>query len=190
VTLLEICLDDIAGAAIAEQSRADRIELCADLARGGTTPSIGTVATVLASVNRVGVRVLVRQRSGDFVYGSLETLIDLGVDRMLTSGGAPTALAGAGRLAELVQQSQGRISVLAGGGVRAHNVAEIVRRTGVGEVHLRATSTEAATADSSSTSADVVRSVHTALKDLRSAQPTPAGPVRPEPGDSRSRPTG
>ncbi|MFP3467492.1 copper homeostasis protein CutC [Leifsonia sp. SIMBA_070] len=68
----------------------------------------------------------------------LEQLVALGVARVLTSAGAPTALEGADELARLVQQAGGRITVLAGGGVRPANVGEVVSRTGVREVHLRA----------------------------------------------------
>ena len=64
--------------------------------------------------------------------------MDHGVARVLTSGGRPDALAGARRLAELVVAARGRIAVMAGGSVRASNVAEVVRRTRVRDVHLRA----------------------------------------------------
>lgn len=68
---------------------------------------------------------------------ALEALIGLGVGRVLTSGGAETAEAGAGRIGALVRQAAGRIGILAGGSVRAHNVAALVRATGVAEVHSR-----------------------------------------------------
>ena len=77
-------------------------------------------------------------RSFDFVTDqavALEAAIALGFERVLTSGGALTALAGAEQLADLVAQADGRIRILAGAGVRANNVAELVRRTGVREVH-------------------------------------------------------
>jgi len=77
-------------------------------------------------------------RSFDFVTdqpAALEAAIALGFERVLTSGGALTALAGAERIAELVAQANGRIRILAGAGVRASNVAELVARTGVREVH-------------------------------------------------------
>jgi copper homeostasis protein len=207
VTLVEVCLDDLAGVGVAERAGADRIELCAALGDGGITPSIGTVAAALRRATRIGVNVLIRQRPGDFVYtadevdamaddirairalpraagvelafvigaltpagavdadavatlvtasgdahttfhkafdqvadrtATLEELVGLGVRRVLTSGGAATAAAGAEQLAELVAQADGRIVVLAGGGVRPGNVAELVERTGVAEVHLRA----------------------------------------------------
>lgn len=77
-------------------------------------------------------------RSFDFVEDqptALAAAIQLGFERVLTSGGALTALAGAERIADLVAQADGRIRILAGAGVRASNVAELVRRTGVREVH-------------------------------------------------------
>jgi copper homeostasis protein len=70
---------------------------------------------------------------------ALEQLIDLGVSRVLTSGGAPTALEGSAKLRALVEQSAGRIAILAGGGVRESNVRELVSRSGVKEVHTKLT---------------------------------------------------
>lgn len=67
---------------------------------------------------------------------ALERLIHLGVDRVLTSGGARTAAEGAERIGRLVIQSRGRIEILAGGGIDADNVARLVRDTGVREVHF------------------------------------------------------
>ncbi|MDQ0895091.1 copper homeostasis protein CutC [Agromyces ramosus] len=207
MTLLEICLDDIDGAITAERRGADRIELCAGLVEGGTTPSLGTVQTLLGHVERIGVQVLVRQRAGDFVFSAtevdamcadieamralptptgvrlgfvigalnpdgtvdrdatrrmlaacgdapvtfhkafdetidldeaLDILIELGIGRVLTSGGPGTAADGASALARLVRRSAGRIAILAAGGIRPHTAADLIVRTGVGEVHLRA----------------------------------------------------
>ena len=56
---------------------------------------------------------------------------------MLTSGGAPTALEGAETIAALVREAGGRMAILAGGGVRAHNVRDLIALTGVREVHSR-----------------------------------------------------
>lgn len=70
--LVEICVDDVEGALVADREGADRVELCADLAAGGTTPSTGTVVTVLRSVRHVGVQVIVRPRGGDFVHDAAE----------------------------------------------------------------------------------------------------------------------
>ncbi len=207
--LVEICVDDLAGALAAERAGADRVELCADLLEGGTTPSAGMIVQVLESVSRVGVQIMVRARGGDFVYsademrvmladartiaelsagstvpvgivfGALladgridedalaavieaaaglpvtfhkafdetpdlaaayETLATHGVVRVLTSGGAATAAEGADVLAELSARSAtpGSPRVLVGGSVRAHNVIDLLQRTGADEVHLRA----------------------------------------------------
>ena len=68
---------------------------------------------------------------------ALEQLIDLGVTRVLTSAGAATALEGADVIAALVNQARDRISIVAGGGIREHNVSDVIRRTGASEVHTR-----------------------------------------------------
>lgn len=70
---------------------------------------------------------------------ALEVLISLGVDRVLTSGGAGSAEAGVDVLRALVLQASGRIGILAGGGVNETNVARIVAGAGVTEVHVRLT---------------------------------------------------
>lgn len=69
---------------------------------------------------------------------ALDTLIALGVDVVLTSGHAPTALEGIGMLSRHVRRAAGRIVILPGGNVRAENAARIVNETGVHEVHARA----------------------------------------------------
>lgn len=69
---------------------------------------------------------------------TLEDLVELGVDRVLTPGGRATAREGMAMLALLAQRAAGRIEILAGGGVRLENVAELVAGTSVREVHLRA----------------------------------------------------
>lgn len=208
---VEVCVGDVHGALAAEACGAERVELCADLPRGGTTPSLGVAATVLRHLRHADVRLMIRPRAGDFhsdtllmeaamtdiaalraldnprdnprglrigfVFGALteagaldegalrsvrqacgpypttlhkafddtrdqraalETAIDLGFDRVLTSGGSAGAAEGAGRLAELVAQADGRITILAGGGIRPHNAAAVVEATGVREIHLRA----------------------------------------------------
>ena len=67
---------------------------------------------------------------------SLETLAGLGVDRVLTSGGRPSAEEGADALARLVAAAAGRIVVLVAGRLTAEGLPAIVRRTGAREVHL------------------------------------------------------
>jgi copper homeostasis protein len=68
---------------------------------------------------------------------ALEALLALGVDRVLTSGGAPSAAAGAATIARMVARAGDALTVMAGGGIRAAGVADLVRRTGVREVHAR-----------------------------------------------------
>src|SRR5262249_51008632 len=68
----------------------------------------------------------------------LEELVRLGFARVLTSGQAASALEGRERIASLVRAARGRISIVAAGGVRAENAAELVRATGVAELHFSA----------------------------------------------------
>lgn len=69
---------------------------------------------------------------------ALEQLIELGIARVLTSGDSATAIEGATTIARLVAQAAGRITVMAGGKIRDDNVREVIRGTGVAEVHARA----------------------------------------------------
>ena len=66
---------------------------------------------------------------------ALEQLIDLGVTRVLTSGGEPTALEGAERIAQLRRQAGGRIEVLPASGIRPDNVGSLLSATGCDQVH-------------------------------------------------------
>lgn len=58
-----------------------------------------------------------------------------GAHRILTSGGKETAQQGAAQIARLVQIANGRLSIMVGSGIRAHNVQEIARLTGAREFH-------------------------------------------------------
>jgi copper homeostasis protein len=69
--------------------------------------------------------------------GELNQLVELGITRILTSGGKSSALVGADSIAGLVTAAGADITIVAGGFVRARNVREVVRRTGVREVHSR-----------------------------------------------------
>ena len=207
---LEIAVQDVAGAMIARDAGADRVELCAALgATGGLTPSPGLIHG--AAAVGIDVHVLVRTRPGGFVYddaeldvlvadvqaavrfgaagvvvgalrpdGSLDLagtrrlveaaraaeqaigravdvtfhraldaaadpvtalaeLGGLGVDRVLTSGGAARAGDGVAVLAALVAADTG-VQVMAGGGVTVDAVP-VILATGVHAVHLSAKAT-------------------------------------------------
>ena len=198
--LVEGCVESLADAQAAARGGADRLELCADLSVGGTTPSVDLIRAVKARVF-IPVFVMARPRGGPFVYDAaeidethrdidnaiaagaggvvvgpltsedeidvatlrafvaraggvpvtfhrafdaiadparaLETLIDAGVQRVLTAGGKGTALEGAGVLKSLVDQAGDRIAILAGGKVRGNNARELVARTRVRELHAR-----------------------------------------------------
>lgn len=207
MTTVEICVSDVPTALVAEAAGADRLELCADLGQGGTTPSLGTVEVALRTLRTADIRVMIRPRGGDFrvseieqqvmvadiaairelpnpngltvgvVVGALtpdnnldlavlrdlieaagplpvtvhkafdevddqlaaiDEVIDLGADAVLTSGAAATALTGAPRIAALRQRAGDRLRVIAAGGIRSHNVRQVLAGTGAREVHLRA----------------------------------------------------
>ena len=68
---LEVCVDSTASALAAKRGGADRLELCADLIIGGTTPSLALVRQVKAETG-LPVRALLRPRFGDFCYDRYE----------------------------------------------------------------------------------------------------------------------
>ncbi|HMI45849.1 MAG TPA: copper homeostasis protein CutC [Gemmatimonadaceae bacterium] len=200
MTLVEAAVETIEEALAAKRAGADRIELCANLAVGGTTPSAGSIASVVQQAGHP-VFVMIRPRGGDFVYAAdeidamiedidrarplgiagivtgalrsdgsvdvesmrrlmspaaglavtfhrafdvvanrteaLEQVIGLGASRVLTSGGAATALDGAVAIAMLVDQAGERLSIVAGGKIREQNARDVIARTGVREVHAR-----------------------------------------------------
>jgi len=196
--LVEACVDSLASAAAAVEAEARRVELCASLREGGTTPSAGVLETCRERLV-APVFVMIRPRAGDFCYddgeldvmardirvlrghgaqgfvfgvltaegdvahdalqrlldearplpvtfhrafdmardreAAFEVLLRCGVDRLLTSGAAATAIEGVGLIDRLVRRAGRRLTVMAGGGIRAGNAAEVVRRTGVRELH-------------------------------------------------------
>ena len=71
-------------------------------------------------------------------YLALEDIIELGCDRILTSGGKTTAMEGAATLIKLVRKADGRIKIMAGSGIDENNVANLIHYTGVTEIHSSA----------------------------------------------------
>ena len=69
--LVEICVQNLEAALIAQDAGADRIELCTELGLGGITPSIGLIGIVKKQLS-IPIHVLVRPRAGDFRYSTYE----------------------------------------------------------------------------------------------------------------------
>lgn len=89
---LEVCVDSTASALAAKNGGADRLELCADLIVGGTTPSLALLRQVKAETG-LPVRALLRPRFGDFCYDHWEleqmaesaaALVEAGADGIVT----------------------------------------------------------------------------------------------------------
>ena len=133
-------------------SPAERAVMRSDIAAVTAAGAAGIVAGALSRDGRVDVettREMVDAASGVPVTfhrafdetpdpnEALERVVEAGVARVLTSGRAAFALDGADVLADLVRRAGPRIVILAGGGVRAENVVELIARTGVREVHAR-----------------------------------------------------
>lgn len=72
---MEVCIDSIESARNAEVGGASRVELCANLVEGGTTPTVGMLRVVKTRAGSVPVFVMIRPRGGDFVYSEDEFLV-------------------------------------------------------------------------------------------------------------------
>lgn len=234
----EICANSVESCVEAQRGGADRVELCAGIPEGGTTPSYGDIVMarrVLGIVDPLGLRplplrqgenigqpqfessslrrgenkrtklhVIIRPRGGDFLYSdlekeimledvrmarqlgvdgvvfgallpngdidmefmqllmaesegmsvtfhrafdvcrdpfeALEQIIELGCDRILTSGQMPKAEEGVDLLKQLVDKAGDRIIIMPGCGVNAGNIARIADVTGAKEFHFSARS--------------------------------------------------
>lgn len=113
----------------------------------------GVVVGAMADDKRLDLDILARWRDAaagiaivlhraiDLVadpVAAVEQATALGYDHVLTSGGATTALEGADVIARMVTAARGRLSIIAGSGVSADNVATLIARTGVDAVHASA----------------------------------------------------
>jgi copper homeostasis protein len=70
------------------------------------------------------------------LHNSLDDVCQTGAQRLLTSGGEPDCIHGAEAISKLVKLAGGRIHIMAGGGITARNVAQILQHTGVNEIHV------------------------------------------------------
>ena len=202
--IIEICANSAQSCAEAEAGGAQRVELCAGIPEGGTTPSYGDIYMAKVLAPNIDINVIIRPRGGDFLYTqpeidvmlvdiemvkqlnvhgvvfgcltkqgnididlmqrlidaakplsvtchrafdvcrdpfmALEQLIELGCDRILTSGQQPDAVQGIPLIKELVKRAGDRIIVMPGCGVRENNIALIETETGAKEFHTSARS--------------------------------------------------
>lgn len=113
--MLEICIDCVASARAAMAAGADRVELCANLPEGGTTPSAGMIHAVRAAFS-AGLMVIIRPRGYDFLYSEDEMAVmieDIRVARELGADGVVIGCLTAGgrvdreRCARLLEQADG-----------------------------------------------------------------------------------
>lgn len=197
---IEICANSVESAVKAQQAGAYRVELCAGIPEGGTTPSFGEIRMARQLLHQTKLHVIIRPRGGDFLYSpieqeimlhdikvarqlgadgvvfgcltaegdvdvplmkklmngvgemsvtfhrafdmcsnpkeALEQIIDLGIDRILTSGQEETAEKGIPLLKELVELADDRIIIMPGCGVNAGNIRQIAEETGTSEFHF------------------------------------------------------
>jgi copper homeostasis protein len=69
-------------------------------------------------------------------FKALETLIELGFERILTSGQSETVLSGASLIQQLIRHAKERIIIMPGGGIKEHNLREVIKATGANEYHM------------------------------------------------------
>ena len=69
---------------------------------------------------------------------TLEELIDLGIDRVLTSGQEADVFYGLETVREMIEYAAGRIEILPGAGITAKNYRRVVQETGATQIHLAA----------------------------------------------------
>ncbi|SEN34845.1 copper homeostasis protein [Luteibacter sp. UNCMF331Sha3.1] len=130
---IEAMLDDIAHC---------RALGCDGVVVGALTPEGDVDADACAAfVRAAGDMGVTFHRAFDLVPDrgdALETVIDLGFERVLTSGGMASAVAGAPALAKLVAQAGGRIVVMPGAGIDPDNVRALREATRAREFHASA----------------------------------------------------
>ncbi|HEV8273661.1 MAG TPA: copper homeostasis protein CutC [Chitinophagaceae bacterium] len=196
--IVEIATSDFLTTKSAVEGGADRIELCANLAEGGTTPSYAHIKKCREAFD-IALFPIIRPRGGDFLYtkdefeimkndiklcnelgcegivigllnmdgtidmtrtselielaypmdvtfhrafdrckdpfAALEELIEIGCQRILTSGQKPTVSEGMDMIAELNKKADDRIIIMPGSGLRKDNIKTLAEKTGCTEFH-------------------------------------------------------
>ena len=87
---IEICANSVESAVKAQEGGAYRVELCAGIPEGGTTPSFGEIRMARQLLQQTKLHVIIRPRGGDFLYSQLEQEImlhDIKVARQLGADG-------------------------------------------------------------------------------------------------------
>ncbi|WDA44631.1 copper homeostasis protein CutC [Fusobacterium nucleatum] len=194
----EACVESFEKALEAQSNGANRIELCENLAVGGTTPSYGTVKICLEKLN-IPIFPMIRARGGNFVYSKdeieimkedikifkelgvkgvvlgcltsdnkidleltkelvdlaypmevtfhkaideilnpldyIDDLVNIGIKRILTSGGEATALEGKDLINELIKKSNGRLKIVVAGKVTKGNLNGLSNLISADEFH-------------------------------------------------------
>lgn len=72
IRLFEVCANGVESCLAAQEGGADRVELCAGIPEGGTTPSYGEIKIARRLLNTTRLHVIIRPRGGDFLYTPLE----------------------------------------------------------------------------------------------------------------------
>ncbi|MEO8769110.1 MAG: copper homeostasis protein CutC [Ferruginibacter sp.] len=198
---LEVIGFTIQSCIIAEQSGANRIELCDNPGEGGTTPSYGFIKAARKKLS-IDLYPIIRPRGGDFLYSddefeimkndvmvckklgcdgivigildedgnvdkqrcsqlvqlayplgvtfhrafdrtndpfkAMEDIIEIGCERILTSGQTPSIVDGIELVTQLIEKAAERIIIMPGSGVRADNIANIAIKTKATEFHTSA----------------------------------------------------
>ena len=194
----EACVESFEKSLEAQNNGANRIELCENLAVGGTTPSYGTVKVCLEKLN-IPIFPMIRARGGNFIYSKYEIeimkedikifkelgvkgivlgclthdnkidleltkelvdlaypmevtfhkaideilnpldyiddLINIGIKRILTSGGKATALEGKDLINEIIKKSNGRLKIVVAGKVTKENLNALCNLIFANEFH-------------------------------------------------------
>lgn len=85
----EICANSVASCIAAQEGGADRVELCAGIPEGGTTPSYGMIRSAREAIT-IGLHIIIRPRGGDFLYSEEEIqqmLYDIDIAKELGADG-------------------------------------------------------------------------------------------------------